>query len=537
MMRINSSETKDRTGFSGLIVLAAMVLSGLAIRLYVSWLGAYHLFQKCVVDDAYFYLNIAKNIASGTGATFDGSIMTNGFHPVYAILLVPVFWLSPSNPEAPLHWALTILSVFNVLTSVVLYRILHRIAGRAAAWIGSFIWLFNPYVIMISLSGVEVSVAAFFLSLCIFLYIQLRGSTEWGFSGIIRLALVTALAILSRVDSVFLFGSIALDMLYSSYHRRLLASRRTLQIALYGVSTLVFLAPWFAWNLANFGTIRQISGVTLPNIAHTMYLQRFQTYASLQFFRTELFHLKTWISHVVLYGGGGPLIALGIAICLLLLIRRRTAAAAAIWMQVRELSFAALFAVLVVLFYSLYFWGWLRPWYYLSVILVVTLFLAVLSGYILTGFRAPSLRAGSARPLGLAILVLTAYFSYVGVTAWRSGLFAFQKQLYDSAIWLNSNTSKDDRIGAISAGIYGYLTRRTTDLAGVVNQEAYKAMREKRIFSYLVEKKIAYLVDREDMVNFYSSQFDAEGFLDRLVPIKRFGPAPSDIVVYRIQTQ
>jgi hypothetical protein len=75
---------------------------------------------------------------------------------------------------------------------------------------------------------------------------------------------------------------------------------------------------------------------------------------------------------------------------------------------------------------------------------------------------------------------------------------------------------------------------RTIDLAGVVNEEAYRAMREKRIFAYLQEKQIDYLVDREDMVTFFSERFDNNGFMNNLMPIKRFGDEPSDIVVYRV---
>ena len=102
------------------------------------------------------------------------------------------------------------------------------------------------------------------------------------------------------------------------------------------------------------------------------------------------------------------------------------------------------------------------------------------------------------------------------------------------AVWLKENTAESSKIGAISAGIYGYTTGRTIDLAGVVNEEAYRAMREKRIFAYLKEKQIDYLVDREDMIQFYSRQFDERGFLQNLVAVKRFGETESDVVVYRI---
>ena len=137
-------------------------------------------------------------------------------------------------------------------------------------------------------------------------------------------------------------------------------------------------------------------------------------------------------------------------------------------------------------------------------------------------------------PIFVLFLICAVYFSYQGMSVWREGLFPFQKQLYESAVWLKENTPENSKIGAISAGIYGYMNGRTIDLAGVVNEEAYRAMREKRIFAYLQEKQIDYLVDREDMIQFYNQRFNDIDFVKHLKVIKRFGNEASDIVIYRI---
>ncbi|MDP9001924.1 MAG: hypothetical protein M3O46_17625, partial [Myxococcota bacterium] len=41
-------------------------------------------------DDAYYYTRIAQNVAAGHGATFDGVESTNGFHPAWLLVLVPI---------------------------------------------------------------------------------------------------------------------------------------------------------------------------------------------------------------------------------------------------------------------------------------------------------------------------------------------------------------------------------------------------------------------------------------------------------------
>jgi len=522
-------------GFPISVILLILLLIGFGIRLYISWIDVEKLFQKCLVDDAFFYFGIAKNIAVGKGATFDGSIMTNGFHPIYALLLVPIFWFSPANPDIPVHVALTILSIFNVLTGYVIFLIVRKIAGWIAGLFGAFLWLFNPFVILIALNGVEAGVATFFISLCIYVHLGGREAGHISFPNIILLGLLTAIAVLSRVDAVFIFITIALDLWYLSYRKGTSMFRSLAQPALYCTVTLLALAPWFIWNLYHFGTIRQISGVTLPNIAHNMYLMKHNTYLSLSFVKTELFYMKFWIEHIIRFSGGIGLFVI-LFIFFIISARKNLAnEASGILRKIKPLHFVLFSSIFLVSFYAFYFWGWLRPWYYLSVILTVTIYLGSIGGYALEGFHGFS--AGRTKD---ALLILTLFFIcavnflYQGINVWRGGLFPFQKQLYESAVWLKENTPENSKIGAISAGIYGYMNGRTIDLAGVVNEEAYRAMREKRIFDYLQEKQIDYLVDREDMIQFYSRQFEQRGFLQNLVAVKRFGETESDIVVYRI---
>lgn len=526
----------DSFNFS--LILFIFLLIGFGIRLYVSWQDVVMLFQKCVVDDAFFYFGIAKNIAAGKGATFDGFIMTNGFHPIYALLLVPIFWFSLGNPNIPVHVALTILSVFNVLTGYVVFLIVRKMAGRIAGLFGAFLWLFNPFVILIALSGVEVGVAAFFMSLCIYVHLQGRNAAHVSFPKRILLSLFTALAVLSRVDAVFIFIAIALDLWYLSYRRETSLFKSLSQPALYCTITLLLLSPWFFWNLYHFGTIRQISGVTLPNIAHNMYLMKYKTYLSLSFLKTELFFLKGWIENIIRFSGG---IGLFVILSIFFVVGARKNLAnkiSGILEKIKPFHFALLSCILLVFFYAFYFWGWLRPWYYLPVMLIVTIYLGSIAGHASEAFlRNSAERAKGGVPIFVLFIICTIYFSYQGMNTWQKGLFPFQKQLYESSVWLKENTPENSKIGAISAGLYGYMNGRTIDLAGVVNEEAYRAMREKRIFAYLQEKQIDYLVDREDMIQFYSHRFNGTDFIIDLKLVKRFGNQPSDIVVYQIDHQ
>lgn len=48
---------------------------------------AWHVF---VQDDCFYYLKVAQNLATGHGSTFNGLVATNGYHPLWLLLLTLV---------------------------------------------------------------------------------------------------------------------------------------------------------------------------------------------------------------------------------------------------------------------------------------------------------------------------------------------------------------------------------------------------------------------------------------------------------------
>ena len=67
------------------------------LRLGHAWSDIEHIVLRCTSDDAFYYFRIAHNIATGRGVTFDGEILTNGFHPLWMALVTPLFLGSPEG--------------------------------------------------------------------------------------------------------------------------------------------------------------------------------------------------------------------------------------------------------------------------------------------------------------------------------------------------------------------------------------------------------------------------------------------------------
>ena len=77
------------------LALAALLAVALVLRLRVAWADLYTLILDVTSDDAYYYFQIARNLADGGGVSFDGETPTNGFHPLWLVLLTPLAAAKP----------------------------------------------------------------------------------------------------------------------------------------------------------------------------------------------------------------------------------------------------------------------------------------------------------------------------------------------------------------------------------------------------------------------------------------------------------
>jgi uncharacterized membrane protein len=130
------------------------------VQVLIAWLPEDLLVGPICADDCFLYLNIARHLALGHGPTFDGLHLTNGFHPLYMTVLVPLATLFPEPSETLLHLALTFLATCSVLTAIPLYLIGRQLwAAETGLAVGLF-WLFNPWVLVVALLGTEVALCA-----------------------------------------------------------------------------------------------------------------------------------------------------------------------------------------------------------------------------------------------------------------------------------------------------------------------------------------------------------------------------------------
>ncbi|MDO9122169.1 MAG: hypothetical protein Q7U31_10310, partial [Anaerolineaceae bacterium] len=149
-----------------IILQVVLALATIAGSIYVSVTPANSLLNWYNSDDAFYYYKVAQNVLAGHGFTFDQINLTNGFHPLWMVVCLGVFWLSHFNLLLPLRVLVIVSGLLNVATTLLLFRFLKRHLHLGAAFIMALLWGVYPPIFNVStVLGMESSISIFFIVL------------------------------------------------------------------------------------------------------------------------------------------------------------------------------------------------------------------------------------------------------------------------------------------------------------------------------------------------------------------------------------
>lgn len=535
------SETLFRVFFWVLIVVT---LSG---RLAISFADHRSLIANDIYqDDAFYYLKIADNIARGRGMTFDGTTPTNGFQPLYILLLVPVMWCWQGDLITPIHISGVILSVFAVGTGFLLFALVRCLAGVKTALIGLGLWAVCPYFIVYTVNGLETSLALFFLCAVLLSYVRWFKSAGTGsLVSVVKFGLVCGLAVLARIDLLLLLMAVGLDWSIDMIRRKSLSLElpRAITVAVFA---LVVWIPWGLVSWSSTGSFLPRSGAAGREIALSYGWFNLQPIwapvdSDTRFFPADdvpaSFYADVGTKQIFVFLFEHPL-----------LIPLRANVPITIWPQlghfklyrwfvgspstgivvmsgmlaavVALLSWRAVkrnrparqsipdIGVLVFVFLALSWLGYTfhAPihWYY-SRYLTVPILLTVI--YILTIGYAALAPICDKYPIGHKIVILI--MATIFACQLNNYRFSHDKpKMLTSLKWgdaepggflenwlkVESKLDKSKPIGAFQAGIYSYFSGLDiVNLDGKVNPAAFKALRDRQLDHYIYERRVMYI--------------------------------------------
>ncbi|MBN1977761.1 MAG: hypothetical protein JW918_10195 [Anaerolineae bacterium] len=521
----------------GLVVRIGIVL----VKPEVLWL-----------DDSFYSLGIARNIALGKGWTHDGIHVTNGFQPLYVFIMVPFYAGLPGSDHLVPALSLVMEAILNVATGWLLFRLIDSRIGFRGALLSLMAWSLSPYIIS-GVNGLETPIQAFLLILIVTLYLE-----SWRFALIdpdtstqrrswiaFGLGLLLGLLVLVRVDSLVFVAMLLADLIlrFVLYLRHDRTRVRVLWgVALVGIVVFVAQLPWFAASWGHTGRLAFDSGAAtrLYSRAH---------FAGDNIFITHLFGLIPYlqlrtVTSFLPWSAMMPFRYFVISVLALvgvyLLAYRTGKIQFEVLAFIKDSAFLWFYGVGLLgayVFYQFTMWNWPRYFYPLGMLglILLSVWVEAIYSSLQNVFLAN-------RPLGSIVyallcigFVVTLPFS---LPADINPLLAhpadwFTKTQYNAAAWLKGNTPVDARIGAFQSGILGYYSdRQVVNLDGVVNYAAipYNVSGDTAI--YLANEDVDYFV--EWSIFFHRAKFSEAGLSATVV--KTF-EGTNDITVVALSSQ
>ena len=483
-----------------LVILANLTLFGI---------GMFSLFSKYIfdieqivyfymVDDAFYYFETAAHIARLGKMSFDGITFSNGFHPLWVFLLVPIFWLGLSN-ETSLLAGLILADVISLAATLLLFWVFRRRFNIFLAF-GLTLIFFSIALIPLQY-GLETAVLlGSFVALLALYESRFQGplsNVSYGDCGLIGLLL--GLITLARLDHAIFSATFVLFLLIFNWRSLLLAEDRRKIALILGISAVIVL-PYLIFNYVTTGYFVPISGVIKGIWSQGVFKE-----ATLHktFFQAKLESFGMILSEqkVTFWPLVGSVLLLWVA-----LARQRLD-------SVKTLLPFILGPTLILTYYIIFFhYPFNAPlWYYPTIWLAGLLTIGLVIDILFDSFRLSSnvLYHGiliGALVVILGIMVVAQVNRQRSFLHWaRAGIF---EETHKSLSWRSADyvrehvwsPGEDGKVvfASADAGVFGYLLEEpVVNLDGLINNEILNyELQDKQWSVYAVDKlEIDYVVN------------------------------------------
>jgi|GEM_PF-5526512 len=459
---------------------------------------------QVIADDAFYYFGVAYNVVHGYGSTFDRIHPTNGYHPLWLIVLLPIY--------AAVQNKVTVLYVISVVELV--FFALGLVSARAAfrrslSAPGIALWL--PVLVLVVTAPVFIKLVFAGMEASLYFATLLAAANAFSFTLAAPerrnrwtlLGFAFGLSFLSRIDNAVLAANFVLFLVLVTVRsggdlRGLIADRLIPMLAPY----VTIVALYFGWNMLNYRHLLTTSGTA-----------KFGPELSLETVIGALFCLGVW--GLVMRLGSAP----GVD--------------------------AARFAVPFITFPFLYWFllislsNWratlFKSWYHVptivALLLVAAIVLTDLSRRPRFSFLSDRARGSLAPALGAVVGLLLVFAGYRVLGWWLTNpSYRPFDAMATATVWLEDTAQPNDIIAAFDGGRTGYFAvQRTINLDGLANSYGYlRVVQNRQLYSYLVKQHVRYII------NFSNPGKDLID--DRLVPLDPTAPWRSETkAVYRIE--
>jgi hypothetical protein len=480
--------------------LVWIVLGGLAARI-IAW-GFFYGHVPALVtyrlpDDALYYFTVARNIADGFGVSFDSVHATNGMHPLWLLVITPIFLLKLTN-WGSIHAILLLQSLLDLLViwyvGKTVYGLLPNAQEsnrRTAASSAALLYALSPLVIIHGINGLETALVSLLSVLWLRRFLKLNAYDAANmFRDWLLLGITTGLLLLARTDSFILLLPSAIYVLISTSKKELAG------ISVCVAAAAMIVAPWLLWNIATFGSPLQSSAEAVPLMAMRKYDVMYGS-SFLKYFHLSIEGMKNSLKPFWYSTFGLSLVT----ICYGILKRKKKISPAE-----RAIYLMLLGGMLLLIVHTISR-GFIREWYVLG---LIPLFLI---GYgVSIGMNSgENASRSSGRWMLVVIIIIVQCFWFTGKQ------YASQKAVVYSGLPTVQALTRHSKVGALNSGYYSYFASRpgsVVDVDGVMSPDAIVYIKRGNLRGYLRKDSVDYFLDFAGDIGGYQGLIDPDMLAD-----------------------
>jgi len=438
-------------------------------------------------DDAFYYFKIALNFSNSGIFSFDNISATNGFQPLWQILIIPLFYFIKLTPE---DYTKTILSVQLFICFVSIFLLILKLkksfTRQTIILVFSF---FSLKLIENYIQGMETCLLLF-LYVVLFCYIY-NNKNELPFIHIkyFIVGFLISLIVLARLDQIFLLLSFSIYLLI--YNNNEWKSRFINILHLFAGFLPLFIA-YILVNYIYFHEIMPVSGVLKYNFS----------FASLDL--TDIYNKTDKVSLLCL------LLSVGF-----ILFYKKSRSGFVLHSVIFILSISTfLHFVYTSLFMKWGIYNWQFSIYYFVGLLILLECYEYLNKKL----------TNSIGRFIFIILLLIICFRGINEFCKRESVNydnSCNVQSYKASQWAKQNTNKNDIFAINDSGIFSFFSERNViNLDGLVNNYEYQdILKNNQLNIYLKRNNVNYVVC---FVKFFENDIFNRNYTDYNKQFKSF---------------
>jgi hypothetical protein len=573
ILNVNMSESKDLKvrdysmkkwiQQNRYIILLALIIS--ISHFYVAFSSEGTILNWYHNDDAYYYFKTAQNISEGQGVTFDGVNPTNGFHPLWMLICIPIFAFARINLILPLRLLILVQAILNIGTAILMFKTLKKYLSIEISFTVSCFWVLTPSIFStITVGGLESCLNAFSITL-LFYYLNVvinqKGNDQPPYRQSIQLGIIAAISVLSRLDNIFI--AILVGIAFLLRH-----SKATIKIAennwgktknlikvafAYGLPVLLLVGAYLSWNIIRFGSPYPVSGLvkqwwgTLGEAPYgrpsqtleQIYQETFTSYERdispfsypYQVINETAVDINSFLAQF-----GLPSLIKGkyiyILLALVLMVDLQFVSKLIVELNIIPLMIACF---IQIIYYKSSGHVAQRQWYWVMELYLIALLVGLWIGVISHKLRRVS--KGKAVSIFLSVLltlsIVVSHASYIANLAATTNIE--EPLIYHEVHWLEKKTETGSYIAMIAAGRVGYFVRDRTivNIDGLINSMRYfRKLQNGEGADFLQSMDVEYVFGSKAWIEENPPYMNT--FKGRLIPIAQYKYLGNSIILWRL---